>query len=107
MPKKIENNFYDRFMALKPKGLSDTKWFAKFGWTGNKMHKKCSDWPRIEFPGPKTVQKIHEHFPLTAEQMVTLILGTVVNPIKTLPAGGGAEPATVAGGSTGDKRGSD
>jgi hypothetical protein len=91
MIKKIENNFYDRFMGIKPKEYTEEDWFAKFGWENNTMHKKKSDWKRIETPGADTVKQIHDHFPMTAEQLVFLMYGNSVIPIKILSAGGGSD----------------
>lgn len=90
MAKKIENNFYDRIMDLKPQAMSEVDWFRKIGYSDDEIRTKRSQWKRIEIPRPETIIEIQRVLQLDAQNLIQLEYGTRIVLATTLRAGGGA-----------------
>jgi hypothetical protein len=85
---KIDNNFYDRFMELKPKDMVELDWFAQFGWNIEQIRQKKSDWRKLEIPRPETIIEIQKVLTLSLEEIVRLQYGTRITFPAKLRAGG-------------------
>jgi len=105
MDKKIKNNFYDRFMGLKPEGMSDRDWFAKFGWNSQNMANKKSEWTRVEVVRPETVELISNVLLLSYVDTAKLMWGERIIRAETVPQGGGGAPCEVQASARCKKRG--